>query len=140
MKKSKISGPWRIPDLDQRPIIVALAGPNGAGKSTFYEVHLKPCGLRLINADILSRELGIDPYRAAEVAAGLRREFISHGESFVFETVFSDPVGDKLAFLKQAAQQGYRVVMCFIGLAGSERSEERVAIGEIFSQYFFPRC
>jgi predicted ABC-type ATPase len=114
--------------LDQRPVVVALAGPNGAGKTTFYEAHLKAAGLRFLNADVMAGELGIDAYPAAEVAARLRQEFVSQGESFVFETVFSDPVGDKLAFLKQAAQQGYAVVMCFIGLADSDRSEERVAM------------
>lgn len=114
--------------MDKRPVIVALAGPNGAGKTTFYEAHLKAGGLRFINADILAGELGIDAYQAAEVAARLRQEFVSQGESFVFETVFSDPAGGKMAFLKQAAQQGYTVVMCFIGLADSDRSEERVAM------------
>jgi predicted ABC-type ATPase len=126
--KKPPSNSWNIPDLDKRPVIVALAGPNGAGKTTFYEAHLKASGLRFINADILAGELGIDAYQAAEVAARLRQEFVSQGESFVFETVFSDPAGDKMAFLKQAAQQGYTVVMCFIGLAGSDRSEERVAM------------
>jgi len=119
---------WNIPDLDKRPVIVALAGSNGAGKTTFYEAHLKASGLRFLNADILAGELVIDAYQAAEVAAKLRQEFVSQGESFVFETVFSDPVGDKLTFLKQAAQQGYAVVMCFIGIADSDRSEERVAM------------
>jgi predicted ABC-type ATPase len=114
--------------LDTRPVIVALAGPNGAGKTTFYEAHLKASGLRFLNADILAGELGIDAYQAAEIAAKLRQEFVSQGESFVFETVFSDPVGDKLTFLKQAAQQGYAAVVCFIGIADSDRSEERVAM------------
>lgn len=114
--------------MDTRPVIVALAGPNGAGKTTFYEAHLKASGLRFINADILAGELGIAAYQAAEVAAKLRQEFVSQGESFVFETVFSDPVGDKLTFLKQAAQQDYAVVVCFIGIADSDRSEERVAM------------
>jgi predicted ABC-type ATPase len=125
---SKASNSWNVPDLDKRPVIVVLAGPNGAGKTTFYEAHLKASGLRFINADILAGELGIDAYQAAEVAARLRQEFVSQGESFVFETVFSDPAGDKMAFLKQAAQQGYAVVMCFIGVADSDRSEERVAM------------
>ncbi|MGA3144052.1 MAG: zeta toxin family protein [Verrucomicrobiota bacterium] len=130
MKKPqpKASHSWSLPDLDQRPVIIALAGPNGAGKTTFYEAHLKASGLRFINADILAGELGIDAYQAAEVAARLRQELVSQGESFVFETVFSDPVGDKLAFLKQAAQQGYAVVLCFVGIADSDRSEERVAM------------
>jgi predicted ABC-type ATPase len=124
----KASGLWNIPNLDKRPVIVALAGPNGAGKTTFYDAHLKASGLRFLNADFLAGELGIDAYQAAEVAAKLRQEFVRHGESLVFETVFSDPVGDKLAFLKQAAQQGYAVVVCFIGIADSDRSEERVAM------------
>lgn len=130
MKKSqpKPSLSWNPPGLDQRPVIVAVAGPNGAGKTTFYEAHLKASGLRFLNADVLAGELGIDAYQAAEVAAKLRQEFVSQRESFVFETVFSDPVGDKLAFLKQVAQQGCAVVLCFIGIADANRSEERVAI------------
>jgi len=130
VKKSapKNPAPWNIPALDKRPVIVAVAGPNGAGKSTFYEAHLKPAGLRFINADVLAGELGIDAYQAAEVAAKLRQELVSQGESFVFETVFSDPVGDKLTFLKDAARQGYSVVLCFIGIANADRSEERVAM------------
>jgi predicted ABC-type ATPase len=114
--------------LDQRPILVALAGPNGAGKSTFYEAHLKRVGLRFLNADVLAGELAFDAYQAAEIASKLREEFLNLRESFVFETVFSDPVGDKLAFLKKAARQGYTVVVCFIGVADADRSEERVAM------------
>ncbi len=119
---------WNIPNVDKRPVIVALAGPNGAGKTTFYEAHLKASGLRFLNADILAGELGIDAYHGAEVAAKLRQEFVDQGESFVFETVFSDPVGDKLGFLKDAPKKGYAVVMCFIGIAASGHSEERVAM------------
>ena len=124
----KPPGPWSIPELDQRPIIVALAGPNGAGKSTFYEAHLKRVGLRFLNADVLAGELAFDAYQAADIASKLREEFLNLRESFVFETVFSDPVGDKLAFFKKAARQGYTVVVCFIGIADADRSEERVAI------------
>jgi predicted ABC-type ATPase len=114
--------------LDQRPLVVAVAGQNGSGKTTFYHAHLKPCGLRFINADILARELDLDPYAAARAADALRRELIKQRESFVFETVFSDPVGDKLLFLKNAANAGYTVVLCFVGVSGSEISEERVAM------------
>ncbi len=124
----KLSSSCKIPELDKHPILVALAGPNGAGKTTFYEAHLKATGLRFLNADVLAGELGIDAYQAAEIAAQLRREFVSQKESFVFETVFSDPVGDKLAFLKQAAQAGYAVILCFIGLQDADRSEQRVAM------------
>ncbi len=117
-----------IPGLDQRPVIVALAGPNGAGKSTFYAAHLQPSGLRLINADILAREIGIDAYHAAKITAALRETLLKQRESFVFETVFSDPVGDKIAFLQKAVGAGYNVILCFIGLATAETSEQRVAM------------
>jgi predicted ABC-type ATPase len=114
--------------LGQRPVVVAVAGPNGAGKTTFYNSHLESIGLHLVNADFLVRQLRIGPYEAAKVADSIRRDLIEQGESFVFETVFSDPVGDKIAFLKQASQAGYTVVMCFIGNSGAAISDDRVAI------------
>ncbi len=114
--------------LDRRPIIVALVGPNGAGKTTFYHAHLQPAALRFINADVLAHELDLDDDAAARLAGTLRRQLVEQRESFVFETVFSDPVGDKLGFLKEAARTGYTVVLCFIGISGPETSEERVAM------------
>jgi predicted ABC-type ATPase len=114
--------------LDRRPVIVALAGPNGAGKTTFYQAHLKPTGLRFVNADALSQELHIEPYAGARVAGALRQELVKQRESFVFETVFSDPAGEKLEFLKSAAEAGYNTILCFIGTAGPEVSEQRVAM------------
>lgn len=114
--------------IDRRPLIVAVTGPNGAGKTTFYHSHLKPAGLRFINANVLALELDMEAYTAARVAASLRSALVEQGESFVFETVFSDPAGDKLAFLKDAAARGYTVILCFIGISGPEVSEQRVAM------------
>jgi predicted ABC-type ATPase len=114
--------------LDRRPLLVVLAGPNGAGKSTFYKTYLKPAGMRFVNADEIARDLGVDAYRAAKIAEGLRRSLIAERASFIFETVFSDPVGDKLQFMKDAELAGYTVVLFFIGIKAPEVSEERVAI------------
>ena len=113
--------------FDRRPIVIAIAGPNGAGKTTFFRAHLEALGLRYINADDLARELDTDAYEAAELAAHVRAALIRERESFVFETVFSDPAVEKLAFLSDAAAQGYTVVLCFIGLENVELSEARVA-------------
>jgi predicted ABC-type ATPase len=114
--------------FDRRPIVVAIAGPNGAGKTTFYHSHLASAGLRFVNADVLAAELALEPYQAARLANALRRELLTRGESFVFETVLSDPVGDKVTFLEQAAVGGHEVVLCYVGLAGPEQSAERVAV------------
>lgn len=122
-----VAGSW-IEYLDRRPIIVAVAGSNGAGKSTFFEAHLKSSGLRFLNADVIARDLEVDAYEAARMATALRNELVNQRESFIFETVFSDPVGDKLDFLKKANQSGYAVVLCFIGIPDVVISEQRVAM------------
>lgn len=116
------------PLLDARPIIIAIAGPNGAGKTTFYHAHLRSNGLRFINADEIAHQLELDAYEAAALANALRLELCQQRESFVFETVFSDPVGDKISFLNNAAQSGYQVVLCYIGVPDAETAEERVAM------------
>jgi predicted ABC-type ATPase len=114
--------------FDARPIVVAIAGPNGAGKSTFFEAHVAPAGLRFLNADDLARELALDDAIAARLANRLRLELVEQGESFVFETVLSDPVGDKVDFLAKAGTRGYTVVLVFIGLGDASMSGQRVAM------------
>jgi predicted ABC-type ATPase len=46
--------------------------------------------------------------------------------SFCTETVFSDPQGAKLQYLKQAREAGYYVFLIFIGLDSPELSMARV--------------
>jgi predicted ABC-type ATPase len=114
--------------FDRRPLLIAVAGPNGAGKTTFCRYHLADLRLHFVNADVLAQELDVDAYEAASIAANLRAGLLREGESFIFETVFSDPAGDKLAFLVEATAQGYTVVLCFIGLEDVALSETRVAM------------
>jgi predicted ABC-type ATPase len=114
--------------LDRRPVVVMVAGPNGAGKTSFFHAHLAASGLRFLNPDLLARELNLPPTEAAKALNALRQTLVAEQESFVFETVFSDPVGAKLDFLKAAAKAGYTVILCFIGIAGAVTSDERVAM------------
>ncbi|HMG84900.1 MAG TPA: zeta toxin family protein [Terracidiphilus sp.] len=114
--------------LDRRRILVALAGPNGAGKTTFYRAFLASSGLYFVNADVIAVQLNVDPYRAAQMAGVFRRQLLEQRVSFVFETVFSDPVGDKLGFMRQAEALGYTVVLFFIGIGSPQMSDERVAM------------
>ncbi len=111
---------------EKRPLAIAIAGPNGAGKSTFYETQLAAFGLRFVNADNLARQLNLDPYKAAAAANRVRRELAEMRESFIFETVFSDPVGDKVDFLKSLESVGFNVVLCYIGISAAAISELRV--------------
>ena len=114
--------------LSRRPLLIALAGPNGAGKSTFYEAQLADSELPFVNANELALTSGVDAYQAAKMADQLRRRMIAERQSFIFETVFSDPVGDKLEFLNQAENAGYAVLLIFIGLAAPSLSDTRVAM------------
>jgi predicted ABC-type ATPase len=114
--------------LQDRPIVVAIAGSNGAGKTTFFHSHLADCGLPFVNADDIAAELDIGPYEAAEAGAAVRTAMLASGESFVFETVFSDPVGDKVRFLHEARGLGYQVVLIFAQLLDVAMSIDRVSL------------
>lgn len=108
------------------PLLVMVAGPNGAGKSTFYEAHLETLGLPFLNADVLARATGLTAYQAAETIAGIRDQLIEREESFVIETVLSDPVGEKIGVLVQAAKTGFDVTLIYVGLESIDLSRDRV--------------
>lgn len=113
---------------DDRPTIIALAGSNGAGKSTFYETHLVSLGWPFVNADLLAKELNLDPYHAAELAMQRRARLVEQKAGFIFETVFSDPVGEKVRFLQDASESGYHVIRIFVAIRDPETSIQRVGM------------
>jgi predicted ABC-type ATPase len=118
-------------DLPDGPWLIVLAGPNGAGKSTFFDVFLRSRGFRFVNADLIARALSGEDradvaYRAAELADIERRALVVRGDTFVMETVFSDPAGARLGFLRDARARGYRVAFVYIGLASVALSQARV--------------
>ena len=117
------------------PVLIFLAGPNGSGKSTFFDEVLAPLGLPYVNADRIAVALrAADPSasageidrRAFSAAEGLRAAFVQARVSFCTETVFSDRVGAKLAFLKEARALGFVVFLVFIGLGSPALSVARV--------------
>lgn len=109
------------------PRLIFLAGPNGAGKSTFFETFLKDSGLPFVNADRIGAALGISDSEAAAAADAARAQLLAEGMSFITETVFSDPVGAKLQFLRDAIAAGYRVTLYFVGISSAQLSGARVA-------------
>ena len=106
-----------------------LAGGNGAGKSTFYRLFLAPRGIKLVNADLIAREL--DPrhpeqfsYQAAEIASRVMKDLLYEGVSFCYETVFSHE--SKIDFTARAKGQGYEIILVYIHLDSVELNEARV--------------
>src|SRR5580700_6469118 len=107
--------------------LLFLAGPNGAGKTTFFEAFLRGSGLPFVNADRIGAALGISDTEAAAAADAARRQLLAEGMSFITETVFSDPVGAKLQFLRDAIAADYRVTLHFIGISSAQLSGARVS-------------
>ena len=114
------------PDLVCPPLLVVFAGPNGAGKSTFRRIFYGDSTVPFINADMIAAEEKVGAYEAAAMAERLRQDLFIARQSFMFETVLSDPIGAKVAFLTTARSHGYRVVVNFIGLESDEYSFARV--------------
>jgi predicted ABC-type ATPase len=109
------------------PRLLFLAGPNGAGKSTFFEAYLKDSGLPFVNADRIAAALGISDVEAAAAADAVRQQLLSEGMAFITETVFSDPVGAKLNFLRQAIAADCQVTLYFMGISSAQLSGARVS-------------
>ena len=109
------------------PRLLFVAGPNGAGKSTFYEAFLKDFAMPFVNADRIASAMGISDAEAAAGADAARKQLLAEGVPFITETVFSDPVGAKLQFLKDAIAAGYHVTIHYIGISSAELSGARVA-------------
>lgn len=112
-------------------LLLVVAGPNGAGKSTFVDTFVKPTGMLIVNPDDVAKGLSPDlpedvAYEAARVADAWRRDLAARGVSFCMETVFSDPQGATLAFLKECQSSGYTVILVFIGLENADVSLGRV--------------
>jgi predicted ABC-type ATPase len=106
-----------------------LAGGNGAGKSTFFKHYLADLGIKLVNADLIAKEIGArnverSSYQAAAVAETIRNDLLAQGASFCFETVFSH--ASKIDFIAQAKALGYKIILVYIHLIDSSLNEARV--------------
>ena len=112
------------------PLLIVLAGSNGAGKSTFFDTFLEGT-LPFVNADVIARTMNPDapqpdPYASAKLAEAVRHDLLGRRTSFCMETVFSDPAGEKLAFMRDAQTRGYQVLFIWIRIENVELSMARV--------------
>jgi predicted ABC-type ATPase len=107
-----------------------LVGGNGAGKSTFYKHYLEPAGVLFINADNIAKTLSPKnsesaSYKASRIAEHLRKDLLTKGVSFCFETVFSHP--SKIDFMADAKAQGYEIILGIIHLENDQLNQARVS-------------
>jgi predicted ABC-type ATPase len=114
-----------------QPLLLALLGSNGAGKSTFYRHFLEASGIPVLNADVEAKKLNpaqpeAASYEAMRLVEHQRHQYVTERRSFCFETVLSDPQGEKVEFFRQARLSGYQVVVLFIRIPSSDYSALRV--------------
>lgn len=137
----------RLAEAQKKPVMCMVAGPNGAGKTTLWMECLKEdltvmFGENYINADEMQKEFpgdlradpGVDRFAQIQATA-LRQQHLeaAYPQSFIYETVFSDEKGYKLAELETGRARGYITAMIFVGLddveLGKRRVRKRVAKG-----------
>lgn len=109
--------------------MTVFAGTNGAGKSTISFQMREYVGT-IIDPDQIAKSINpIDP-RSADLSAGREavkkiRDLIRRKENFAIETTLSGSF--VLRHMKTAKEQGYKVVMYYIGLQDVQMHIDRVA-------------
>jgi predicted ABC-type ATPase len=72
----------------------------------------------------LSVSSPVNSYLASVLADAIRRELLDEGKTFTFETVMSSR--DKVEFMKEARERGYRVYLYFVATDDPEINLDRV--------------
>jgi predicted ABC-type ATPase len=109
-----------IPFLRESAFLKSAGLNEAAQKITITEGHT-----------LHFNEVSVNSYFASVVVDFLRHRLLAQRSDFTFETVMSSP--DKIAFLKQAQEAGYRTYLYYIATADPiinvSRVRSRVALG-----------
>jgi len=109
-------------------IAIFVVGPNGSGKSTLIANLYKGnrTDIPYINADILALKLPNENiYSIAGKTIELIKEKIQKGQSFVYETVFSDL--NKLELARLAKSAGFKLICIAVTTSSPEININRVS-------------
>jgi predicted ABC-type ATPase len=114
---------------DTKPIMTVFAGTNGAGKSTI-SLQMREWLGELIDPDQIARELKPNDPRGADLSAGREavkriRSLIKRSQHFAIETTLSGTF--VLKHMQIAKENGYDIVMYYIGLQDVQMHIDRVA-------------
>ncbi len=132
-----------------------IGGINGAGKTTFYYERIKPFlddsghVFPFVNADEMERarhpnEVGKHSLAMGKLAAKIRSQYLSAGQSFVTETVFSHESKNQL--IDDAQHVGFEVILNHVNVSSPilayKRIRDRTGAGghhvakeKVFSRY-----
>ncbi|AWB45561.1 hypothetical protein DCC85_16035 [Paenibacillus sp. CAA11] len=109
-----------------------FAGNNGSGKSTIRNLIVDRIGVSVnIDPDALARKINNGNPEMSKVSAGkeairIARECIRNKWDFTVETTLAG--GNVLRQMKAAKQQGFEIIMFYVGLGDVQLNIERVAM------------
>lgn len=109
---------------------ILFAGVNGAGKTTFYQTYPGMMEMPRVNVDEIVRGFGKwnnqkNVVEAGVIAARRIQEYFKKGLSFNQETTLCGK--SILRNISRAKEQGYQVILYYVGLDSAETAKERVA-------------
>ncbi|MNW48924.1 hypothetical protein D3C74_263160 [compost metagenome] len=109
-------------------VMTVFAGTNGAGKSISFQ--MRDYVGTIIDPDQIAKRVNPEDPRSADLSAGREavkqiRELIGRKENFALETTLLGSL--VLRHMKEAKEQGYKVVMYYIGLQDVQMHIDRVA-------------
>jgi predicted ABC-type ATPase len=124
------------------PTLCIIGGCNGAGKTTLARELLLRMGImRFLNTDEIARGLSpLDPtlsaFRAGRILIEEARALLSAKASFAIESTLSGKTC--IAMLRNAKEQGYRIVLHYILIGSARQAVDRVALRVIHGGHHVP--
>ncbi|CAM4383643.1 zeta toxin family protein [Paenibacillus typhae] len=109
-----------------------FAGNNGSGKSTIRNLIVDRLGVSVnIDPDALARKINNEHPEKSKVSAGkeaikIARECIRNKWDFTVETTLAG--GNVIRQMRNAKEQGFQIIMFYVGLGDVRLNIERVAL------------
>jgi predicted ABC-type ATPase len=113
--------------ITAKPAVVLRRLEQHIKKSTFAKklgLHALLGHMAVDKALTLTVPGAVNSYLASVLADAIRRELLHEKQTFTFETVMSSR--DKVDFMKEARQRGYRVYLYFVATDDPEINLDRV--------------
>ncbi|MEK5357843.1 zeta toxin family protein [Paenibacillus sp. FSL L8-0709] len=117
---------------ETKATMFVFAGNNGSGKSTIRNLIVDRLGVSVnIDPDALARKINNGHPEKSKVSAGkeairIARECIRNKWDFTVETTLAG--GNVIRQMKDAKEQGFEIIMFYVGLGDVRLNIERVAL------------